>query len=117
MVNPKRTTLRHIAIKLAKIKGREKILKAPREKQQENAHKAISFTFQHKLAGQKRSGCDIFKVMKKKNLQPRIIYPVRLSLRVNGEFKSFRDEQKLKSIQLHQPTLQEMTEVEKKRQQ
>ena len=35
-INPKRNTLRHILIKLSKIKYKEKILKAAREKQQNN---------------------------------------------------------------------------------
>ena len=35
-INPRRNMLRHIAIKLAKIKDREKLLKATREKQQKN---------------------------------------------------------------------------------
>ena len=33
-INPRRNTLRHIVIKLTKIKDRHKILKATREKQQ-----------------------------------------------------------------------------------
>ena len=33
-INPRRNTLRHIVIKLAKIKGKEKLLKAAREKRQ-----------------------------------------------------------------------------------
>ena len=33
-INPRRNTLRHILIKLSKIKYKEKILKAAREKQQ-----------------------------------------------------------------------------------
>ena len=36
---------------------------------------------------------DIFKVMKEKNLQPRILYPARLSFRFDGEIKSFPDKQ------------------------
>ena len=39
-INPRRNTLRHILIKLSKIKYKERILKAAREKQQEgNPHK------------------------------------------------------------------------------
>ena len=33
-INPRRNTLRHIVIKLTKIKDKEKLLKATREKQQ-----------------------------------------------------------------------------------
>ena len=39
--------------------------------------------------------------MKGKNLQPRILYPARLSFRYDGEIKSFTDKQKLKRIQHH----------------
>ena len=35
-INPRRNTPRHILIKLSKIKYKEKILKAAREKQQKN---------------------------------------------------------------------------------
>ena len=41
---------------------------------------------------QARREChNIFKVIKGKNLQPRILYPARLSFRFDGEIKSFRD--------------------------
>ena len=39
---------------------------------------------------------DIFKMMKGKNLQPRILYPARLSFIFDGEIKSFPDKPKLK---------------------
>ena len=41
----------------------------------------------------KREQNDIFKVMKGKNLQSRILYPARLSFRFNGEIKSILDKQ------------------------
>ena len=34
---------------------------------------------------------DILNVMKGKNLQPRLLYPARLSFRFEGEIKSFTD--------------------------
>ena len=39
---------------------------------------------------------DIVRVLNEKNLQPRILYPARLSFRIAGEIKSFQDRQKLK---------------------
>ena len=33
----------------------------------------------------------ILKVMKEKNLQPRLLYPTRSSFRYEGEIKSFTD--------------------------
>ena len=38
--------------------------------------------------------CDTLKMMKGKNLQPRILYPARLSFRSDGEIKHFPDKQK-----------------------
>ena len=37
---------------------------------------------------------DIFKVLKGKNLQPRLLYPARISFKTDGEIKSLSDEQK-----------------------
>ena len=39
----------------------------------------------------RREWYDIFKMMKGKNLQPKILYPARLSSRFDGEIKSFPD--------------------------
>ena len=41
-------------------------------------------------------------MVKGKNLQPRILYPIRLSFTFYGEIKSFKDKQKLKRIQHNQ---------------
>ena len=43
----------------------------------------------------RREWQDIFKVIQGKNLQPRLLYPARISFRFEGELKSFTDEQKL----------------------
>ena len=36
---------------------------------------------------------DILKMMKGKNLQPRLLYPAKVSFRYAGEIKSFKDKQ------------------------
>ena len=51
---------------------------------------------------------DIFRVLNEKNMQPRILYPARLSFRIEGEIKSFQDRQKLKEYVTTKPALQEM---------
>ena len=56
----------------------------------------------------RREWHDIFKVMKGKNLQPRILYPARLSFRFDGEIKSFPDKQKLREFSTTKPALQQM---------
>jgi len=49
----------------------------------------------------------IFKVMKEKNLQPRILYPTRLSFQFDGEIKNFPDKQKLREFSTTKPALQQ----------
>ena len=51
---------------------------------------------------------DIFRVLNEKNMQPRILYPARLSFRMEGEIKSFQDRQELKEYVTSKPALQEI---------
>ena len=51
---------------------------------------------------------DIFRALNKKNMQPRILYPARLSLKIEGEIESFQDKQKLKEFVNTKPALQEI---------
>ena len=56
----------------------------------------------------RRDWQDIFKVMKEKNLQPRLLYPARISFKYEGEIKSFSDKQKLREFSTTKPDLQQM---------
>ena len=40
---------------------------------------------------------DIFRVLNE-NMKPRILYPARLTFRIEGEIKSFQDRQKRKNM-------------------
>ena len=110
-INPRRNTPRHISLKLTKIKFREKILKAAGEKQQ-ITYKGIpirlSADFSAETLQARRQWQDIFKVMEWKNLQPRLLYPARISFRFSGEIKSFTDKQKLRGFSVTKPALQQM---------
>ena len=44
--------------------------------------------------------------MKSKNLQPRLLYPRRLSFKIEGERRSFLDKKKLKEFVNTKPMLQ-----------
>ena len=91
-INPRRNTLRHILIKLTKIKDKEKILKAAREKKQityKGTLIRLSEDFSTETLQARREWHDILNVMKGKNLQPRLLYPARLSFRFEGEIKTF----------------------------
>ena len=95
-INPRRNTQRHILIKLTTIKFKEKRLKAARENQQIK-YKGIPIRLTADLSAEtlkvRREWQDIFKVMKGKNLQPRLFYPARISFRFDGEIKTFTDKQ------------------------
>ena len=56
----------------------------------------------------RREWQDIFKVMKGKNLQPRLLYPASISFRFDREIKSFTDKQKLREFSTTKPALQQM---------
>ena len=56
----------------------------------------------------RRQWQDIFKVLKGKNLQPRLLYPARISFKIDGEVKSFSDKQKLREFSTTKPALQQM---------
>ena len=110
-IKPKRNMPRHILIKLSKIKYKEKILKATREKQK-ITYKGIPIRltadFSAETLQARREWQDIFKVMKGKNLQPRLLYPASLSFRFNREIKTFTDKQKLREFSTTKPALQQM---------
>ena len=56
----------------------------------------------------RREWHDIFKEMKGTNLQPRILYPARLSFRFIGEIKRFPDKQKLREFSTIKPVLKQV---------
>ena len=78
------------------MKDKDKILKATREKQQITYKGTLirlladfsTETLQARSGNGQREWHDIFKVMKGKNLQPRILYPARFSFRFDGEINA-----------------------------
>ena len=110
-INPRRNTPRQILIKLAKIKHKEQLLKAAREKQQ-ITHKGIPIRITAYLSTEtlqaRREWQDILRVMKENNLQPRLLYLARISFRYEGEFRSFTDKQKLREFSTTKAALQQM---------
>ena len=56
----------------------------------------------------RREWLEIFQVMKTKGLQPRLLYPARLSIKREGKIKSFPDKRSLKEYSSTKPPLQVM---------
>ena len=99
-------------IKLTKTKHKERILKAAREKQQVTYERnpiCLTADLSAETLQARREWQDIFKVLKGKNLQPRLLYPVRISFKTDGEIKSFSDKQKLREFSTTKPALQQVS--------
>ena len=93
------------------MKDREKILKAAREKKQiTNKGTPISLLadFSAETLQARREWHDILNVMKGKDLQPKLLYPARLSFRFEREIKTFTDKQNLREFSNTKPALQQI---------
>ena len=56
----------------------------------------------------RREWQDIFKVLKRKNLQLRLLYLAKISFKIGGEIKNFLEKQKLREFSTTKPALQQM---------
>ena len=92
--NPKRPTARHIIIKMAKFQHEQRILKAAREKQEvtyKGAPIRLTADFSMETLQARREWQKILYVMRTRGLQPRLLYPARLSIKIEGQIRSFPD--------------------------
>ena len=96
---------------MTKIKDKEKILKAAREKKQ-ITHKGtpirLMADFSAETLQARREWQDIFNMMKGKKPPTKLLYPARLSFRFEGEIKTFTDKQKLREFSNTKPALQQI---------
>ena len=110
-MKPRRNTPRHILIKLTKTKHKERILKAAREKHQvtyKESPMCLIADLSAETLQDRRGWQDIFKVLKGKNLQPRLLHLARISFKIDGEIKSISDKQKLREFSTNKPAFQQM---------
>ena len=91
-LDPRRNTPRHIIITLPKIKNKERILEAAREKDTVT-YKGVPIRLSADLSKEtlqaRRDWQEVFQVMKSKDLHPRLFYPAKLSFRMEGKIKVF----------------------------
>ena len=81
-MNPNRPTPKHAIIQMTKVKDNREYSKDRKRKRKCHLNRILirlSADFSAETLH------DIFKVLKRKNLQPRIFYPARLSFRREGE--------------------------------
>ena len=82
---------------MAKVKDKERILKTTREKQSviyKGTQIRLSADYSTETLQARREWQYIFKFLKEKILQPRILYPARISFKIEGEIKNFSNKQK-----------------------
>ena len=110
-MDPRKLTPRHIIITLPKMKDKERILKAAREKETvtyKEVPMRLSADFSQETLQARRGWKEVFQVMKGKDLHPRLLYPAKLSCRMEGQIKCFPDKVKLKEFTITKPLLYEM---------
>ena len=110
-LDPRKHTPRQIIIILPRIKDKQRILKAKREKETvtyKGGPIRLSADFSKETLQARRGWKEVFKVMKGKDLHPRLLYPAKLSFRMEGQIKCFPDKVKLKKFIITKPLLYEM---------
>jgi hypothetical protein len=94
-----RTTPQHIIIKTTSTETRERIWKAVREKKQityKSKHFKITADFSTERLKARRAWSEAFQTLNENNFNPRILYPTKLSFKIDRIIKVFHDKQKLK---------------------
>ena len=110
-MDPRKHTPRHIIITLPKIKDKERILEAAREKDTvtyKGVPIRLSADFSKETLQERRGWKEVFQVMKGKDLHPRLLYPAKISFRMEGKIKCCSDKVKLKKFIITKPLLYEM---------
>ena len=110
-MDPRKHTPGHIIITLAKVKDKERILKAVRQKETvtyKGVSIRLSADFSKETLQARRDWKEVLEVMKGKDLHSRLLYPAKLSFRMEGQIKCFPDKVWLKEFIITKPLLYEM---------
>jgi hypothetical protein len=93
--------------------NRERILKAVRERKQityKGKPMKITTYISTETLKARRSWSEVFWVVNENNFNPRILYPAKLSFKIDGAIKVFHNKQKLKQYMTTKPPLQKIFE-------
>ena len=100
-----------LSIKMAKFQGKERILKAAREKQEityKGAPIRLATDFSVETLQARREWQKIFQLMRTRGLQPRLFYKARLSIKTEGQIRSFPGRRSIKEYTSTKSVLEEM---------
>ena len=104
-MDPRRNTPRHIIIKMSKVRDKEGILKAAREKQRVT-YKGVSIRLSADFSKETLQARRGWK--ERQGPHSRLLYPIKLSFRMEGKIKCFSDKVKFKEFIITKPLLYEM---------
>ena len=96
---------------MAKFQDKERILKEAREKKEvtyKGSPIRLATDFSMERLQARREWQKIFQVMRTTGLQPRLLYPAWLSIKIEGQIRSFPDKRSVKEYSSTKPALQEM---------
>jgi hypothetical protein len=96
-LDQKRISSCHIIIKTQNVQNKERILTSVREKDQVTYKgKSIRITpdFSPETMKARRSWTDVIQTLREHKCQPRLLYPAKLSMTIDGETKVLHDKTK-----------------------
>ena len=96
---------------MANFQEKERMLKAAREKQEvtyTGAPIRLATDFSMETPQARREWQKIFQVMRTRGLQPGLPYTPSLSIKIEGQIKSFPDKRSLKEYTSTKPAMQEI---------
>ena len=96
-LDQKRNSPCHIIVKAPNVLNKEGILKAVREKGQvtyKGRPIRIIPDFSPETIKARRSWTDVIQILREHKCHPRLLYPIKLSITIDGETKIFHDKTK-----------------------
>jgi hypothetical protein len=100
-----------IIIKTTSTENRERILKSLREKKQiiyKDKPIIITSDFSTETSKSRRAWSKVFQALSENNFNPRILYPAKLSFKIDEAIKIFHNKQKLKQFMTTKPPLKKI---------
>ncbi|KAL6088973.1 hypothetical protein STEG23_021130 [Scotinomys teguina] len=112
-LDPQKNSSHHIIIKTLNIQNKERILRAAKEKGQltyKGRPIRITPYFSMETLQARRSWYDVIQTLRDHGCQPRIIYPAKLSVTIDGVNKTFQDKTRFEQYLSTNPALQKALE-------
>jgi len=108
-LDQKTNSSRHIIVKTSNAQNKERVLKAIRGKGQvtyKGRPIRITPAFSPKTMKARRSWTDVIQTLREHKCHPRLLYPAKLTINIDGKTKIFHDKTKFTQYLSTNPALQ-----------